>query len=96
MPVMGGYDLARQIRQRTELASTCLVALTGHGQSSDQEMAFEAGFDRHLTKPINIQRLQELFDELDRTKQDKLEDSALKTRHLDRANRAFQNKSTVA
>lgn len=65
MPVMGGYELSRFLRQRPEWDSVCLVALTGYGQSSDREAAFEAGFDRHITKPVGIQRLQELFDELD-------------------------------
>lgn len=69
MPVMGGYQLSRLIRQRAELNDILLVALTGYGQSSDREAAFEAGFDRHVTKPIDIQRLQELFDELDSDRQ---------------------------
>lgn len=65
MPIMGGYELARCIRKRTELSNIWLVALTGYGQSSDREAAFEAGFDRHITKPVDIQRLKELFYELD-------------------------------
>jgi CheY-like chemotaxis protein len=56
MPVMNGHELVRQIRERKELENICMVALTGYGQSSDQEMAFEAGFDRHLTKPVDFQR----------------------------------------
>ncbi len=65
MPVMDGHELARQIRERKDLEHVCLVALSGYGQSSDREMAFEAGFDRHLTKPVDFQRLQDLFNELD-------------------------------
>lgn len=65
MPVMNGHDLARRIRERSDFDSVCLVALTGRGQSSDREMAFEAGFDRHLTKPVDFQRFRNLFDELD-------------------------------
>ena len=42
-----------------------LVELHGRGQSSDREMAFETGFDRHLTKPVDCQRFRNLFDELD-------------------------------
>jgi CheY-like chemotaxis protein/nitrogen-specific signal transduction histidine kinase len=67
MPVMSGHEMARQIRQRPELDSICLVALTGYGQSSDRELAFEAGFDRHLTKPVDFQRLRELFGELEKS-----------------------------
>jgi CheY-like chemotaxis protein len=64
MPVMGGYDLARCIRNRPELDSLRLVAMTGYGQSSDREIAFDAGFDCHLTKPADFQVLQALFDDL--------------------------------
>ncbi len=65
MPVMGGHELARRIRERNDLENVCLVALSGYGQWSDREMAFEAGFDRHLTKPVDFQRMQDLFNELD-------------------------------
>jgi CheY-like chemotaxis protein len=64
MPVLGGHDLARRIRERSDMDGVCLVALTGDGQSSDLEMAFDAGFDRHLTKPVDLLRLGELFDDL--------------------------------
>ncbi len=79
MPVMSGHELARQIRIRTDLDSVCLVALTGYGQSSDREMAFEAGFDRHLTKPVSFQSMLALFDELDRVKRDSLDGLAQET-----------------
>ncbi|XZE56981.1 response regulator [Planctomycetaceae bacterium SH139] len=65
MPVMGGHELAREIRRRNGLESIRLVALSGNGQTFEREMAFEAGFDHHLTKPIDFQQLQELFNELD-------------------------------
>lgn len=67
MPGMNGYELARQIRGSADRNHVFLVAMTGYGQSTDREMAFEAGFDRHLTKPVDIQRLRELFDEFART-----------------------------
>lgn len=62
------FGLARQIRERTDLDNVCLVALTGNGQSSNREMAFEARFDRHLTKPVGFQSLPALFDDLDLVK----------------------------
>jgi CheY-like chemotaxis protein/two-component sensor histidine kinase len=68
MPVMDGYELARRIREKGELDSVRLVALSGYGRSSDREFAFEAGFDRQITKPINFKQLQELLDELDSLK----------------------------
>jgi PAS domain S-box-containing protein len=53
MPIMNGYELARRIRQETWGASTFLVAATGWGQEDDRRRAASAGFDRHLTKPVN-------------------------------------------
>ena len=53
MPNMNGYELARRIRQETWGASMFLVAATGWGQEDDRRRAASAGFDRHLTKPVN-------------------------------------------
>lgn len=57
LPGMSGYELAE--RMRVELRGACprLIALTGYGQESDRERAFEAGFDWHLVKPVDIARL---------------------------------------
>lgn len=76
MPVMDGYELARRIRQRTELEGVCLIALTGYGQTSDRENAILAGFDHHITKPVDFQHLQLLFDELDRESETRWDESA--------------------
>ena len=65
MPDMDGYELARQFRGLSELDSSMLVAMTGNGQPEDIRMAMEAGFDRHVTKPASIQRLREIFQELE-------------------------------
>jgi CheY-like chemotaxis protein len=65
---MSGHELASRIRERPELNSICLVALTGYGQTSDRELAFAAGFDRHLTKPVDVRRMKDLFDGLDKPK----------------------------
>jgi CheY-like chemotaxis protein len=72
MPVMSGHELARRIRERSDLDSVCLVAITGYGQPSDRETAYEAGFDRHLTKPVDFKSLQDLFDELAVSKRENL------------------------
>jgi signal transduction histidine kinase len=53
MPEMNGYELARRIRQEAWGRGAVLVAATGWGQEDDQRKAREAGFDRHLTKPVN-------------------------------------------
>jgi PAS domain S-box-containing protein len=60
MPGMDGYEVARHLRQLTELREILLVALTGWGQEADQQRSLEAGFDRHLVKPIEPSALQEL------------------------------------
>jgi CheY-like chemotaxis protein len=60
LPVMSGFDLARQIRRRDGVG-TRLVALSGYGQDSDVQSALEAGFDEHLTKPPDPQRLEQLL-----------------------------------
>jgi len=57
MPGMDGYDLARHIRADDRCRRVRLVALTGYGQASDREHAFEAGFDDHLVKPVDHETL---------------------------------------
>lgn len=50
---INGYDLARLIRQDASLHGIYLIALTGYGREEDLRRAQEAGFDRHLTKPVD-------------------------------------------
>ncbi len=61
LPVMSGYDLARRIRRNQRLARVRLVALSGYGQDSDIQAALAAGFDEHLTKPPDPDRLDALL-----------------------------------
>jgi signal transduction histidine kinase/CheY-like chemotaxis protein len=65
MPGMNGYDLAREIRARDWGHDLLLVALTGWGQSEDKLHAYETGFDRHLTKPIQAEQLITALQTLD-------------------------------
>jgi signal transduction histidine kinase/DNA-binding response OmpR family regulator len=58
---MDGYAVARALRQDPALASAYLIAATGYGQAEDQRLAREAGFDAHLTKPVDFPALQELL-----------------------------------
>ena len=60
LPVMDGYELARQLRQRVGDAPLRLIAVTGYGQKSDVDRALAAGFDSHLTKPVNLDVLEAL------------------------------------
>ncbi|WOB05958.1 ATP-binding protein [Piscinibacter gummiphilus] len=53
MPHLNGYELARKLRAERDLDATLLVAITGWGQARDREEAMRAGFDHHLTKPVD-------------------------------------------
>jgi len=55
---MDGTELARRLRAQPETADAMLVAVTGDGQETDRARTREAGFDHHLVKPIDLDRLQ--------------------------------------
>ena len=57
LPKMDGYEVARKIRLAPRLAATPLIALTGYGQESDRQRSREAGFDHHLVKPVDFEKL---------------------------------------
>jgi CheY-like chemotaxis protein len=61
LPVMSGFDLARQLRHQGGARGTRLVALSGYGRDADVQAALEAGFDEHLTKPPDPERLERLL-----------------------------------
>jgi len=60
LPDMDGYAVAKRLRGE-DLGGKMLVALTGYGEAKDRARAQQAGFDRHLTKPVDPQQLLELF-----------------------------------
>ncbi len=62
LPKMNGYELAKALRGRTDLAPLRLVALTGYGQDGDRVRAREAGFDAHAVKPVDFERLTQLIE----------------------------------
>jgi CheY-like chemotaxis protein len=64
LPDTSGYDVARTMRTHASLAGTQLVALTGWGAEEDRQRAIDAGFDRHLTKPVELSVLEDLLREL--------------------------------
>jgi signal transduction histidine kinase len=53
MPEMDGYQVARAVRRESWGKSVQLIALTGWGHEDDRQRALDAGFDRHLTKPVD-------------------------------------------
>jgi CheY-like chemotaxis protein len=62
LPDMNGYELARRLRLVPGCESgLVLIAATGWGQDKDRQRAFEAGFDHHLTKPIDFDQLRQLL-----------------------------------
>jgi signal transduction histidine kinase len=54
LPDMNGYELARRLRSNEASERMLLIATTGWGQDKDRLSAFDAGFDHHLTKPIDF------------------------------------------
>ena len=58
LPDIDGFEVARRARLLPAGEKTLLVALTGYGRDSDKQRAREAGFDHHLTKPIEIDALK--------------------------------------
>lgn len=63
MPDMSGYEVARGFRQQSGRADVFLLAVTGWGQQDDIARAKEAGFDEHLTKPVDPDRVDQLLRE---------------------------------
>lgn len=59
LPGMDGYEVALRLR-RPPLAPMTLVALTGYGRDADKLRAREAGFDRHLVKPVDIDVVEKI------------------------------------
>lgn len=61
LPGMNGFAVARALRANPLTAAARLVAVTGYGALADQERARQAGFDRHITKPIQPDQLREVL-----------------------------------
>jgi PAS domain S-box-containing protein len=61
MPGMNGYDVARAIRDDRRLDQPLLVALTGWGGESDRQRTSDAGFDLHLTKPVDLDAIEKML-----------------------------------
>jgi CheY-like chemotaxis protein len=66
MPDMTGYEVARRIRATPWGKKLFLLAITGWGQEEDKVRAMAAGFDQHMTKPVDpdsvVQRLRSFMD----------------------------------
>lgn len=75
MPGMSGYELARQIRAEDWGRDALLIAVTGWGQQEDRERSRAAGFDHHLTKPVDPDALQALLEDFARQRQQRVSSS---------------------
>lgn len=65
LPVMDGYELAQRLLAQSP--GIHLVAMTGYGQEADQKRAREAGFDQHLVKPLDLERVAVILANLSRS-----------------------------
>ena len=61
MPGLNGYEVAKLLRSEPWGSRLTLIAMTGWGQDDDKRMAREAGFDHHLTKPVDTNLLEDLI-----------------------------------
>ena len=61
LPGMDGYELARRLRALPATTTATLIALTGYGQPQDREKSQAAGFDHHVEKPVDPDRLLALL-----------------------------------
>jgi CheY-like chemotaxis protein len=57
LPGADGYQVARALRDMDDLAGARILAISGYGQKTDRQRARQAGFDEHLTKPVDLDRL---------------------------------------
>ncbi len=64
LPGIDGYEVARRIRRLPLPIQPRLIAISGYGQPRDQQLAYEAGFDLHLTKPVAPEFLRSVFSAL--------------------------------
>ncbi|MGZ8274578.1 MAG: PAS domain-containing protein [Burkholderiaceae bacterium] len=63
MPELSGDQVAARIREQAWSANTVIVAITGWGQEEDRVKTLAAGFDRHLTKPVDFEQLRRILAE---------------------------------
>jgi signal transduction histidine kinase/ActR/RegA family two-component response regulator len=65
LPVLDGYEVARNIRAEAKYDGVVLAALTGYGGEEDRRRSQVSGFDHHLVKPVDLRALQALLASLE-------------------------------
>jgi CheY-like chemotaxis protein len=63
LPDMNGYEVAKQIKSEEHLKDVFLVALTGYAGNIDKELAIDAGFNRHISKPVSFSTLTSVLEQ---------------------------------
>ncbi len=61
LPGMDGYAVVQAMRQEPEIHNIFMIAISGYGQREDERRSIKAGFDVHLTKPVDLKTLQSLL-----------------------------------
>ena len=61
LPHMHGHDVCRQLREKISPHHPLIIAITGHGRQDIQQRSYEAGFDAHLLKPVDFEKLEGLI-----------------------------------
>jgi CheY-like chemotaxis protein len=61
LPEMDGFDVASRLRRDPATAEARLIAVSGYGMDEDRQRCHEAGFDLHLTKPLDPAELRQLL-----------------------------------
>lgn len=61
LPRLDGYEVARRVRATPERCDMLLIALTGYGLAGDRDRALKAGFDLHLVKPVDPEKLLDVL-----------------------------------
>lgn len=64
LPGMDGYQVARRLREDPEMTGLRIIAISGYGSDEDRELSRAAGFDCHLVKPVDPERLNDVLAEL--------------------------------
>lgn len=68
LPGMNGYDLCRELKSRPDTAGAVFIAQTGWGEAEHRRMTAEAGFDHHLVKPLYLETLETVLNEIAKAK----------------------------